>query len=331
MIQIAVTPPMPPPRSPLMTPEQILAGANRNGLSASIAAAQAAAFARRDGREPRSASGSSNVDVNASPFAMIGIERSHLPCRSRQRRCLAIAHASCSHPVDSWTRHRRGRNEAGSSGSGSGSQSEAVALPTRSRLPMPPPLPNRPRGRNWDDLEFTRSPPTRPAVAASSQRELPDIPPRTNSPPQLTTTPLQPQSASVRAHAIEVASPSTAAGDGTSQAGPSASSTPSTHINAIVSSSTNVEPASTATATDVHADPARHPAPRRDPSLGLTDFDLLVAQLERPGPLLLALRTAFCHNRLPWPRQTHLGNRSATRIALSWPDRVRFASRHKRG
>nr|CDI53992.1 conserved hypothetical protein [Melanopsichium pennsylvanicum 4] len=45
----ATTPPMRPPKSPHITPEQIVARSSRTGLGASIAAGQAAAFARRNG------------------------------------------------------------------------------------------------------------------------------------------------------------------------------------------------------------------------------------------------------------------------------------------
>ncbi|CBQ73555.1 conserved hypothetical protein [Sporisorium reilianum SRZ2] len=256
----STTPPSLPPKSPLMTPEQILASGSRNGLSASIAAAQAAAFARRDGRESRTHSASSSMDtVPKSRWTQrVGDERDGDDAASQRSRPLP------SLPASLRTYHGLGI-------SGEGGEGEAAG-PSRRQLPAPPPLPTRPRNRDWDDLGSESWAMRTPAAPeSSSSRALPntsavqmssDIPARSTS----AATSYEPTH-----HAVLTTALPTAETSARDQIAPdtrtSNTATPPAEPSASPTRSITTSPA----------------APRREASLGLTDFDLLVAQLERQG------------------------------------------------
>ncbi|KAJ9479658.1 RING-type domain-containing protein [Pseudozyma hubeiensis] len=236
------TPPPLPSKSPLMTPEQIARSASGNGLSEAIAAAQVAAAARmRDGRGGRGYEVSESVGAGARPLPS-------LPASLRMHHGLGIS----------------GEGE----GSGRGRE-----------LPVPPPLPVRPRGRDWDNwgngfrgVEGAR---VAEAAAVSSTggaqsgagssangnagREEVERALRSASPTADDTPPDSNASGSTSTANVPSSSTSTAP-----------RRAPSLESNASASVSTAVTPAS--------AGPSA--TPRRAPSLGLTDFDLLVASLE---------------------------------------------------
>ncbi|CDR88368.1 uncharacterized protein SPSC_04195 [Sporisorium scitamineum] len=260
----STTPPSLPPKSPLMTPEQILVSGSRNGLSASIAAAQAAAFARRDGRESRTHSASSSMDTSSREASSSSRptwtqrtdEGDGADVASQGSRPLPMLPASLR------TYHGLGISREGGEGEAAG--------PSRRELPVPPPLPTRPRNRDWNNLDNASGAIRIPASAEpSSARAVSNT----------STTPLQWRASSVILcnwfEWIER---------------PDCSRRSFTHSRSKQSRPTVPDPPAGINATppaESSSSPSRSttspPVPRREPSLGLTDFDLLVAQLERQG------------------------------------------------
>ncbi|SPO26336.1 uncharacterized protein UTRI_03925 [Ustilago trichophora] len=265
----ACTPPSLPPKSPLMTPEQILAAGSRNGLSASIAAAQAAAFARRDGRELRSHSASSSLDVTGG----------ELLDQHDSRRAVGGGHggggagSGGARPLPtlpaSVTRPNQG---LGISGSGDD-------VPVRRILPVPPPLPTRPpRDRDWGSVRAWQD---RMDGEVSATRALPN-------------TPMQRGETSGRLNGNDlgnhdgpsnglVISPPTTAVSSPSNNSPANTPAAENAASNTAAAPPQVSESSTNTTTSNLSTTSRNPVPRREPSLGLTDFDLLVAQLETSG------------------------------------------------
>ena len=251
----ATTPPTLPPKSPI-TPEQILAAASRNGMSASIAAAQAAAFARRD-RGGQSASSSVDAVQGARP----------LPELPRAVRGLGI--------------------------SGDGGRGE---------LPRPPPLPVRPRDRDWDALGGVgaqqgsmdgrmvssvtagESRPTRSTceTGSSGQGAQNGSKDRNGDGAASTVAGLDSRDLDSSAgRATTSTTPRARVSTDNTSAEPSSSHPPSSVGQASAATPPPAEPS----ATTPPADPSTsHPCTaRRRPSLGLTDFDLLVSQLDQPS------------------------------------------------
>lgn len=269
------TPPMQPPKSPLITPEQILASGSRSGLGASIAAAQAAAFARRDGRHSNSSSFDAQIARRND-----GAEEGDLP-RSNSG---AVRAQPGARPLPTLPNFVRGLgisgDEARNGGAGSDGGERAMA---------PPPLPTRPRDRVWEQVG-SGSGSVSGASGSGVRRMLPSIPTA--------------RSASGSGGTVQNCRrvPASTAGISLSQ---TVSSSPTVErTSAIVStpttSTTNAPPAaavedttSPTTITTAASPPVAEgepcsstntrSTPRRDASLGLTDFDLLVASLDHPS------------------------------------------------
>ncbi|SPO26634.1 uncharacterized protein UTRI_03925_B [Ustilago trichophora] len=258
----AHTPPTLPPKSPLMTPEQILASGSRNGLSASIAAAQAAAFARRDGRESRSHSASSSLDVTGGEVVGRHVSRGAVKDGGGS--------SSGARPLPTLPASVTGPNQ----GLGIGGDGDGV--PVRRALPVPPPLPTRPpRDRNWGSARTEQD---RMDVGDSAARALP------NMPTQRDETSSRSNGNDQRNHAgpRNVSPPSTVVRFPSSIS--PANTPPAEHAPSITPTAPpQVTESSTNTTTSNPSITTRNPVPRREPSLGLTDFDLLVAQLETSG------------------------------------------------
>ncbi|TKY84742.1 hypothetical protein EX895_005822 [Sporisorium graminicola] len=259
----ATTPPSLPPKSPLMTPEQILASGSRNGLSASIAAAQAAAFARRDGRESRTHSASSSMDTVSREAS--SSSRPKWTQRVEEEGDAADAASKGPRPLPTLPSSLRsyyglGINDERGEGEAAGA--------SRRELPVPPPLPTRPRNRDWDSLSsasgVARSPAALEASSASSMTTAQTSsagPARSIS----TTSFSEPTDHVVR----DATSPT---------AGASARDHPLPETPVAGNAAPPAEPLASASSSTTST-----PAPRREASLGVTDFDLLVAQLERQG------------------------------------------------
>lgn len=139
-----------------------------------------------------------------------------------------------------------------------------MAMPVRRSLPVPPPLPTRPRDRNWgsgaSSTEMRRT--TAEASSSSSPQTTPNLPVQRSDPPSRSSIP----------------APSSVL---SSEAGPSHTSAAPPASATVISDSPRASPSSTPQPSE--APRPSPPQPRRDPSLGLTDFDLLVAQLEASG------------------------------------------------
>ncbi|PWZ00102.1 hypothetical protein BCV70DRAFT_200266 [Testicularia cyperi] len=331
------TPPQLPSKSPLMTPERIVAESSRNGLSASIAAAQAAALARREHREGRSNSGSGSFnDADSSrhqdssklprgsestvnglfgPTSIFSstLERSAEQAGSRS----SPVPASSSRPLPTLPPSIRSASGSRLNGAvghtfAEGTESSANLGPSSRRLPMPPPLPNRPRSRNW--LESAYSQPVRQeavqvlgSAQPTEQRALPLIPP--GSPATSATWRHQAADIDGRSDVASVAAPSTHRVTPSDERNRAGFGLTSRHAGGMPPSTSFDEPDSNSTSrlesrpavADAEASSSaesessevgssgraggsgQQGAPRREASLGITDFDLLVAQLEREG------------------------------------------------
>ncbi|KAF6767573.1 Zinc finger, RING-type [Kalmanozyma brasiliensis GHG001] len=270
------TPPNLPPKSPLMTPEQILASGSRSSLSASIAAAQAAAFARRDGRGSRSHSASSSMDTTYRGATVTSPDR-QLAGRKGSRDGAATSPLA-SRPLPTLPAALRTSSSHGLGISAESETRDAVGA-SHGELPMPPPLPVRPRYRDWGNLGNG-------AETASAQEPLPPSPAR--QPPSLhrSGSGMSSRTTSARDEngRQQRAAPESLPSNGNASPAPEAS----------ISLRSSPSPAATPSTAPINlpqlpAEPssslsgAAPSAPRREASLGLTDFDLLVAQLERDG------------------------------------------------
>lgn len=204
------TPPPLPSKSPLMTPERIVRSASGNGLSEAIAAAQAAAAVRRDGRGVRGHEVSESAGARPLPS---------LPASLRMQYGLGI------------------------SGEGEGSGS-------RGQLPVPPPLPVRPRGRDWDSLNGSQAVERRRVAEGAALSSTSGVQSGAGSSANGNTG---------REEVERALRSASSTADGTPLESNASASTSTANVPAFVGPSA---------------------APRRAPSLGLTDFDLLVASLE---------------------------------------------------
>ncbi|KAJ1026007.1 hypothetical protein NDA18_003667 [Ustilago nuda] len=267
------TPPMRPPKSPLITPEQILASGSRNGLGASIAAAQAAAFARRDGRHSNSSSFDAQVATRNN-----GAEEGDLP-RSNSG---AVRAQPGARPLPALPNFVRGLgisgDEARNGGGGNDGGERAMA--------PPPPLPTRPRDRVWEEVG-SGSGSVSGASGSGVRRMLPSIPTARSvsgsggtgqngrrvpvSTAGISLSQAVSSSPTVEGTSAIVSTPSTS----TTNAPPAAAVEETTLPTTITTAASRpaVEGSSTNTRSAAH----------RDGSLGLTDFDLLVASLDHPS------------------------------------------------
>lgn len=275
------TPPSVPPKSPLMTTEHILASASRNGLSASIAAAQAAAFARRDARESRTHSASWSMDTTTGLRRDDQVRAGEDQSRNDGRRSAQTSRALPVLPAS--LRMDRGLRISGGAGDGG-----ADALDSSARvLPVPPRLPPRPSGRDWDSLTSAPQTMVRPRAieSAHATTSLPNVSSAEQNHAETWAATLEANSNGGTVGEVEVddvASLTAGASDRQRESARdlvSASPTPQVSTDAIgvdTQTRSSTSP-SLSNAPPALAAPA---APRRAASGGLTDFDLLVASLE---------------------------------------------------
>ena len=174
-----------PPKSPVPPPEELFRS-TRNGLGQSLAAAQAATSARRENRRAES------IQRNEAGYDRNNGHDSHMSAAPQGRPTVGLFGQPYvagdlisfedsarigptpgpsnaregSRPLPTLPSSLRDWSSNGAALTGSGSDSHRAGLGIAAPLPVPPLLPERPRGRVWEDLPRTGSGPSR--------AELPD-------------------------------------------------------------------------------------------------------------------------------------------------------------